>query len=243
MDAFNTGKDLYMVLASQIFNKPYAECGDGTQERKRAKVILLAVMYGISPKGISDSIKCTKKEAEKIISDFYVNNPKVRKWMDDHITFCRKTGYVEIFGGRKRRLKEINASDKWARARAERQCINALVQGAAAIQTKLTMVAIYHWCLTKGFEMLFSIHDEIAILTPETISREDIEEFNEIMINTVELSIPNKSDIEISRRWAEGMSVDQFLTGEVDRKHFNNTPDYLEQKQIVENAWQEAIAN
>jgi DNA polymerase-1 len=243
VQAYKDGKDLYATAAAELYGKTVEECGDGSQERKNMKFGILSVMYSTGPKTLASQIGTTEKVAKAFIDAFYAKYQKVGKWIEANNEFTAKNGYIEMLYGRKRRLADINSRDKWTRIKTERKVTNARIQGSAAIQTKLTMIAIYEWCLAHGYEMLFSIHDEIAVLVPETISREKIEEFNDIMINTVKLSITNKSDVEISRRWAEGMSVDQYLTGVVNRDDFTKEKDYLSQKQIVENAWQEAIAN
>jgi DNA polymerase-1 len=168
-------------------------------------------MYGVSAKGVSESIGITVKQAEKIIEDFYQSHKKIAKWMDEQVNYCRKNGFVEMLGGRKRRLPKINSSDKFERLRNERQTTNAIIQGSAAIQTKLTMIAIHNWCKENKFDLLFSIHDEVAVLVPETISLEKIKEFEKLMLDTVKLSVPNKTDLEISTRWGEGMKVQPFI--------------------------------
>lgn len=213
LQAFKEGKDLYAVLASKIFKKPYEQCGDGTKERKACKVLLLAIMYGISAKGVASSIGISAKEAQKIIDEFYVENPMVKKWMADVVAFTKKNRYTEMLGGRKRRLPDINSSERWIRARNERQAINAMVQGAASIQTKLTMIKMYELCKKKNWQFLFSIHDEVAVIVPDDITQDEVDEFENVMLSSVKLSVPNKSDIEFSLRWGCGISVDDWFNG------------------------------
>jgi DNA polymerase-1 len=77
----------------------------------------------------------------------------------------------------------------------------------------MTVIAIGELCDRKGWELAFSIHDEIGVYAPETISREDVKEFEDVMLNTVKLNVPNKTDIEISKRWGEGKSVEEWFDG------------------------------
>src|SRR5690606_13395240 len=146
-------------------------------------------------------------EAENFIAKFFAKYPRVKKWMDGNIRFARKYGYVEMLGGRKRRLPHIKSRDKWERMRAERQCTNDIIQGSASIQTKLTMIELAKLCKRKGWQMALTVHDEIGVYAPETITIEDVLEFESVMLNTVKLRVPNKNDIEISRRLGEGKTI------------------------------------
>lgn len=211
IEAYKQGKDLYQSAASALFNKPESECGDGSKERKMMKFGILSVMYGTGSKTLAGQLGITQAEAEMFIENFYKTYPAVKKWLDGNVDFLRKHGYVEMLYGRKRRLAGYNSTDKWEKLRAERQASNAIIQGSAAIQTKLTMLALDELCKRKGWEMAFSIHDEVAVYAPEDVSIEDVKEFNEVMVSTVTLSVPNKSDIEISRRWGEGFSIKEWF--------------------------------
>jgi len=97
-----------------------------------------------------------------------------------------------------------------------RQATNAIIQGSAAIQTKLTMIELQKLCRRKGWTMAFTVHDEVGVYAPETMTPQDVRDFEDVMLYTVELKVPNKTDVEISRRWGEGMSpAEWFKTKEV----------------------------
>jgi DNA polymerase I len=211
INAYLEGKDLYSTAASELFGLPIEECGDGSKWRKMMKVGILAVMYGTGPKTLASQLDITVAEAEAFIKQFYARYPKVKAWIDGNIAFARKHGYVEMLYGRKRRLPTIKSRDDWERYRAERQCTNAIIQGSAAIQTKLTMIELQKLCRRKGWTMAFSVHDEVAVYANEDLTIEDVKEFENVMINTVKLKVPNKTDIEISRRWGEGLSVKEWF--------------------------------
>lgn len=175
------------------------------------KTGILAVMYGTSPKTLAEQLGITQSEAEDFIKQFFAKYKRVKAWIDGNIRFARKHGYVEMLGGRKRRLPGIKSKDRWERLRAERQCTNAIIQGSAAIQTKLTMIKLDELCKRKGWQMAMTVHDEIGAYVPETITIEEVREFEAVMLNTVKLRVPNKTDIEISRRWGEGKSVEEWF--------------------------------
>lgn len=211
VNAYREGKDLYSTAAAELFGKPIEECGDGSIYRKMMKTGILAVMYGTGPKTLANQLDITEKEARDFIEQFYAKYPKVKAWIDSNERFAKKHGYVEMFMGRKRRLPEARSKDRFKQFRAMRQATNAIIQGSAAIQTKLTMIETQKLCRRKGWTMAFSVHDEQAVYAPDSITLDDVREFEEIMLNTVKLRVPNKSDIEISRRWGEGMSVDEWF--------------------------------
>lgn len=175
------------------------------------KTGILAVMYGTSSKTLAEQLGITQSEAEDFIKQFFAKYKRVKAWIDGNIRFARKHGYVEMLGGRKRRLPGIKSKDRWERLRAERQCTNAIIQGSAAIQTKLTMIKLDELCKRKGWQMAMTVHDEIGAYVPETITIEEVREFEAVMLNTVKLRVPNKTDIEISRRWGEGKSVEEWF--------------------------------
>jgi DNA polymerase-1 len=212
VNAYREGKDLYSTAASELFGVPIADCGDGSKYRKMMKTGVLAVMYGVGPKTLAEQLDITEAEAKAFVADFYKTYPKVKAWIDGNENYAKKYGYVEMYMGRKRRLPEAKSKDRWVQFRALRQATNAIIQGSAAIQTKLTMIETQKLCRRKGWTMAFCVHDEQAVYAPETITIEDVKEFEDIMLNTVKLHVPNKTDLEISRRWGEGKSIKEWFS-------------------------------
>jgi DNA polymerase-1 len=211
VNAYREGKDLYSTTASELFGLPIEECGDGTKWRKMMKVGILAVMYGVGPKTLADQLNITETEAKDFVADFYTAYPLVKAWIDGNESFAKKHGYVEMFMGRKRRLPDAKSRDRWTQFRALRQATNAIIQGSAAIQTKLTMVELQRLCRRKGWQMAWTCHDECGVYAPENITLEDVKEFESIFLNTVKLDVPNKTDIEISRRWGDGYTITEWF--------------------------------
>ncbi|MBX6360524.1 MAG: DNA polymerase I [Acidobacterium ailaaui] len=239
-EIYRSGQDFYTNAAAKLFGVPVEECLDGSKYRKMMKTGVLAVMYGTSPPTLAKQLGITKEEAEKFINDFYREYKHVKRFMDGLVQHCKKYGYIRMLYGRKRRVKGINSRNFWERSRAERQIKNSFVQGSAAIQTKKTMIEVGKLCDRKSWQLAFSIHDEIGNYVPETITREDVKEFENVMLNTVKLNVPNKTDIEISRRWGEGMSVDEFFNGPsaVKREVFKTEEEYLQRVDFVRKNWQ-----
>lgn len=213
VEAYKNGLDLYSFMASKVYNLPYEECGDGTVYRKRMKFGVLSVMYGTGATTLADQLGVTVAEAEQFIEDFFKTFPRVNAWIEHNKKMAREKGYVTMYMGRKRRLPEAKSKDYRIRARAERQATNARIQGSGAIQTKLTMIALWNWCKEKrkqgrNFRMLATVHDEVLIYAPADVTLQEVAEFEDIMINTVKLKVPNKTDIEVQTRWGTGVKYD-----------------------------------
>lgn len=220
IDAYLNGQDLYSTMASTLFGVPLEECGDGSVYRKMMKFGVLSVMYGTGPKTLAGQLGITEAEAQNFIDDFYETFKDVAQWIENNKEFARRHGYVWMIGEqRKRRLPQARGGvDRWEQFRAERQATNAIIQGSASIQTKLTMIALQEWCEAKRasgryFAILATVHDEILIYAPEDVTREEVHEFRDIMVETMQLVVPNKTDIEIMRTWGNGYGVDEWYNG------------------------------
>lgn len=219
LKAYREGLDIYAFMASQVYGKPYEECGDGTPERKSMKVVLLATVYGTSPATLALQLKCSEEDAKKVLEDVFTRFGNVREWIDFNTEFVRKHGFVYMDGmQRKRRLPD--AKDKrlpfWKRKRAERQATNARVQGTASIQSKVTMNAVYNWCMCKqaegrDFKMYTQVHDELLILAPIDVTREEVKEFEDLMLYSYTFGdVPNKCDVEFYLKWGQGIKPSEW---------------------------------
>jgi DNA polymerase-1 len=201
------------MVASRVFNLPIEECGNDTEPRRKSKVVVLGLLYGMATPTLAQNLGIEVKEAEQIVEDFFANFTKVKEWMDKNVEHCKKNGFVEMMFGRKRRLPDMklesNRDNFWIIARAERQAkANAVIQGSSAIQTKLVMVAIDAYCTKKrsegrNFGLLATIHDELLIRAPKDVTQQELSEINDIMVNTVPLKVPSKSDFEIGQCWGK----------------------------------------
>lgn len=216
LEAYQNGKDVYASLAADFYGKPYEECGDGTPERKAMKVVVLATTYGMGPGALSDMLDISVDEAKRFMTDFFTKMPNIASWIKDTQEFAKKNGYVWMDNQqRKRRLPEakrkVRGYDSEV-SRALRQGPNAVIQGTSAIQSKVTIVALHELCKRKGWRLWSQCHDEAFVLVPESITVEDVKEFEQVMVGSYVFgNVPNKSDLEFYKRWGEGISVREWF--------------------------------
>lgn len=216
LEAYQNGKDVYASLAADFYGKPYEECGDGTPERKAMKVVVLATTYGMGAGALSDMLDISVDEAKRFMTDFFTKMPNIARWIEETQAFAKKNGYVWMDKQqRKRRLpeakKKVRGYDPEV-SRALRQGPNAVIQGTSAIQSKVTIVELHELCKRKGWRLWSQCHDEAFVLVPESITREDVKEFEQIMVGSYVFgNVPNKSDIEFYKRWGEGISVNEWF--------------------------------
>lgn len=221
LDIYAEGKDLYSTYASLHYKRPYEEVyknpdGSDTKERKAFKVVILAIMYGMTEKSLADTLGINELEAKTLIDSFYKGSPRVAKWIEHNKETARKVGFVETLFGRKRRLPDAKSQDKWERMRAERQTTNARIQGSASEQTKLVMIKAGQKLREisregREFRLLATIHDEVLFQVPEDITREEVKIIESLMVDTVKLTnVPSKTDIELGKCWGDLTSVDDW---------------------------------
>jgi DNA polymerase-1 len=220
LEAYAEGRDVYASMASEVYGKPYEECGDGTFERKAMKVGVLASLYGTGPATLAQQLGISVDEAKAFLDDFFARLPGVKKWIDDTKASAEKNGYVWMDRQqRKRRLPEATLKTRgWQdpkrgeKMRALRQGPNAVVQGTSAIQTKATIVELHEMCKRKGWRLWATVHDEMLLLVPEDITREDIAEFEYVMVNSYKFgNVRNKTDIELMTIWGEGKTIKEWF--------------------------------
>jgi DNA polymerase I len=210
IEAYHAGKDLYTTAAAELFGLPESECGDGSKYRKMLKTGLLACMYGTGPKTLAGQLGISEKEAEDFLRQFFAKYKKVDQWIKYNQKFAEKYGYVEMLGGRKRRLPEAKSKDRWKKFRALRQATNARIQGSAAVQTKVIMLKLADYCRRKeGFSLALTVHDEVGLYVPKSITPAEVREIEEIMLTAVPLRVPSATDIEIQERWSVSVNFDK----------------------------------
>lgn len=204
-EAFRLRKDIHVATAAKIFNVPEAEV---TKEmRYKAKSVNFGIIYGQSAFGLAENIGVSRTEAKEIIEAYKKEFSMIQKYMDDTIAFCRTNGYVQTLMRRKRWLKDIESSNFTVRGFAERNAINAPIQGTAADMIKLAMINIHREFKEKGFrsKMILQVHDELVFdaYNPE------IEEIKPIILsnmkNAMKLDheVPIEAELGIGENWLE----------------------------------------
>ncbi|MEH7464603.1 DNA polymerase [Bacillus thuringiensis] len=223
IEVYENNQDLYTMMAAKIFRIPIEKAGknpDGsdTEYRKQMKMIVLAILYGMSEKALADILGISEMKAKAIILEFFEQFPKVKAWIEGNQEMAKQLGFVPTMFGRKRRLPDARSFDKWQALRAMRQATNARIQGSSAEQTKLVMIAAHALCkkLSNGertFHILAQIHDELLFLVPEDVTEEEVKLIKDVMVNTVQLRVPSKTDVELGKCWGKMVSEKDWFEG------------------------------
>jgi len=200
-EAFREGKDIHAATAARIFKKPIEEVT--SEERRRAKTANFGIIYGISAFGLSQRLRIPRSEAKQLIDGYFESYPKVKKYMDDVVNNAREKGYVETLFGRRRYLADIDSRNANARALAERNAINAPIQGTAADIMKIAMVGVARRFKAEGVRsrITMQVHDEIVVDLLRT-EREMVEQIvREEMEGAAKLSIPLTAECGVGENW------------------------------------------
>ena len=203
IEAFRAGQDVHAITASRIFGIPLEEVT--SDQRRIAKTANFGIMYGISSFGLSQRLKIGRGEAKKIIDDYFANFPAISSYIEDTLTAARENGYVETIFGRRRYLPDINSKNGTVRALAERNAINAPIQGTSADIIKLAMIKTDKRMKQEGLQsrMILQIHDELVFdTTPNEVERLEAI-VREEMENVIELSIPLTVECNHGHNWLE----------------------------------------
>ncbi|MDP2193440.1 MAG: DNA polymerase, partial [Alphaproteobacteria bacterium] len=200
IDAFNTGIDIHKLTASQVFGIPLNDVSD--TDRRRAKAVNFGIIYGISPYGLAEQIHVSNTQAKDIIQAYMTQYPGIQDYMEEQKTFAHTHGYVKTLFGRKCYTPGIHDKNGALRQFAQRQAINAPLQGTNADIIKMAMAEI-HVLLNQGYasRMLLTVHDEL-VFEVHNDERESLPPLlQRIMENIVHLSVPLKVDMTISQRY------------------------------------------
>ena len=201
--AFREGKDVHAITAAKIFGITPEEVT--ADQRRIAKTANFGIMYGISSFGLAQRLKLGRAEAKKIIDDYFMNFPAISTYINDTIAAARETGYVETIFGRRRYLPDINSRNATVRALAERNAINAPIQGTSADIIKLAMINVADRLKNEGLQsrMVLQIHDELVF---DTVPSEvDLLKkiVTEEMENVISLSVPLTVECNHGNNWLE----------------------------------------
>lgn len=201
--AFQEGEDIHASTAARVFN---IELEAVTREqRSNAKTVNFGIIYGVSAFGLSNQTDLSRGEAKELIETYYETYPKLRDYIASQINFARENGYVETVMGRRRYLKDINAGNHMVRSGAERNAVNAPIQGSAADIIKLAMINIHEKFQEKNYKskMLLQVHDELVF----DIHKSELEELKPLikseMENAFKLKVPLDVELGVGENWLE----------------------------------------
>lgn len=203
IQAFINNEDIHAATAAKVYNIDIKKV---TKEmRRKAKTANFGIIYGISVFGLAERMEVDRKEAKELIEGYFTTYPKVKSYMDKSVEFAQKLGYVETIFNRKRYLPDINSHNGIVRGYAERNAINAPIQGSAADIIKVAMARIYKRFITEGLhsKMILQVHDELNF----SVCPEEKEQVEKIVMEEMEkaypMRVPLKADCGWGKNWLE----------------------------------------
>ena len=204
IEAFKSGHDIHKATAAKVYNVSLEEVT--SDMRRNAKMVNFGIIYGISAFGLAERLNIPRKEAAGIIESYFQKYPQIKEYMDKSIEVAREKGYVETIMGRRRYLRDINSSNHTVRGFAERNAINAPIQGSAADMIKIAMIHIHHELTAKQLKtkMLLQVHDELVF----DVFRDELEIVKPIikhhMANALPtLTVPIEIEMGVGQNWLE----------------------------------------
>lgn len=203
IQAFRDGEDIHASTAAKVFNIPIKEVT--REQRGNAKTVNFGIIYGVSAFGLSNQTDLSRTEAKELIETYYKTYPKLRDYISDQIAFAREHGYVQTVLGRRRYLNAINGSNAVVRAAAERNAVNAPIQGSAADIIKIAMINIHKKLEEKKFKskMLLQVHDELVF----DAYKPELEELRQMIKTEMEgaykLAVPLVVKMGLGENWLE----------------------------------------
>ena len=203
LEAFSSGEDIHSATASKVYGVPLNEVT--SDMRRNAKMVNFGIIYGISAFGLADRLNISRTEAKSIIDNYFRQYPYIKEYMDFSIESARKKGYVETIMGRRRYLRDINSGNATVRGFAERNAINAPIQGSAADMIKIAMINIHNDIIKRKMKsrMLLQVHDELVFDTHVSEAKELMELVGERMKNALPLKVPVEIGMGTGKNWLE----------------------------------------
>jgi len=201
IEAFKNGEDIHASTAARVFNVPLEEVT--REQRGNAKTVNFGIIYGVSAFGLSNQTDLSRSEAKELIETYYKTYPKLRSYMSEQVNFARDHGYVQTVLGRRRYLKAINGSNAIVRGAAERNAVNAPIQGSAADIIKIAMINIHQKLSEENYrsKMLLQVHDELVfdVYNPEmdkikTMVKSEME-------NAYKMTVPLDVELGLGENW------------------------------------------
>lgn len=202
-EAFNQNIDIHTATASKVWGVPLDQVDK--EMRRKAKTVNFGIIYGISAFGLSQRVNIPRKEAKEIIDNYFMQFPGIKNYMDETIQFARDFGYVQTIKGRRRYIRDINSKNATVRGFAERNAINAPIQGSAADMIKLAMIQIHDFLKSSDYKtkMILQVHDELLFDVPKNEIDAIKPKIIEIMSNAMPLSIPVIVEGDFGNNWLD----------------------------------------
>ncbi|MEO9570117.1 MAG: DNA polymerase I [Polaribacter sp.] len=203
IEAFKNGEDIHASTAAKVFDVPLDEVT--REQRSNAKTVNFGIIYGVSAFGLSNQTDLSRGEAKELIDTYYETYPKLKAYMSAQVDFAREHGYVETVLNRRRYLKDIDSRNAMVRSGAERNAVNAPIQGSAADIIKLAMINIHNRFEKEGFKskMLLQVHDELVF----DAYKDELEIIKPIikdeMENAFKMSVPLEVEMGIGENWLQ----------------------------------------
>ncbi|GAA4269092.1 DNA polymerase I [Hyunsoonleella aestuarii] len=203
IEAFKNGEDIHASTASKVFNVPLNEVT--REQRSNAKTVNFGIIYGVSAFGLSNQTDLSRSESKELIDTYYETYPKLRAYINEQVDFARDNGYVQTVLGRRRYLKDINSRNAVVRGAAERNAVNAPIQGSAADIIKIAMINIYNKLKEGNYKtkMLLQVHDELVfdVYKPELEVMKSL--IKTEMESAFKLEVPLDVELDAGDNWLE----------------------------------------
>ena len=203
IEAFKNNEDIHKSTAAKVFNIPLEDVTK--EQRSHAKTVNFGIIYGVSAFGLSNQTNLSRKESAELIDAYYKTYPKLKSFISDQVDFARENGYVETISGRRRYLKDINSANAIVRGGAERNAVNAPIQGSAADIIKIAMINIHKKLKSENWQskMLLQVHDELVF----DVHNSELEKIQPIikqeMEHAFQMIVPLEVEIGIGKNWLE----------------------------------------
>lgn len=201
--AFQNNEDIHRSTAAKVFNVPLEEVTK--EQRSNAKTVNFGIIYGVSAFGLSNQTSLSRKESAELIEAYYATYPKLKSYMSNQVDFARKNGYVQTVLGRRRYLKDINSANMMVKSGAERNAVNAPIQGSAADIIKIAMINIHKKLTSENWKskMLLQVHDELVF----DVHNSELEKIKPMikheMENAFKMDVPLDVEIGVGKNWLE----------------------------------------
>lgn len=201
--AFQNKEDIHKSTAAKVFNVPLEAVTK--EQRSHAKTVNFGIIYGVSAFGLSNQTNLSRKESADLIEAYYKTYPRLKSFIQEQVDFARENGYVETISGRRRYLKDINSANAIVRGGAERNAVNAPIQGSAADIIKIAMINIHKKLSTENWlsKILLQVHDELVF----DVHHSELEKIQPMikheMENAFKMAVPLDVEIGVGKNWLE----------------------------------------